>query len=263
MTQLFFPGFFIMTHYNRICPFPLVLIKYRRKNIGKYLLDYAPELNQKFEYIELVGELLTPEIHKEIERLYPEACVVNMYGMQEFNGIMYEQDGLMKSIASNVYIEILNQEGQDCAIEEEGDIVISGLRNSAFPLVRYNTGDRAKFTIKNGKKGYIITSGRSNDMFIYKDKQYDGAIFFNVINEYNNTHNRQITRFQIVFRDDMLIYKVLCNIPVDNKHLAQELRSILVRLYDIDINTTTETIDESHNIILGTNKIKYFINDNS
>lgn len=229
--------------------------------LGMNMQKSAPELTKMFTYIELVGEMLAPDIKAQIAAIFPNATVVNMYGMQEFNSIMYEEAGIMMPLDDNAFIEILDDEGQRCSDGIEGNIVVTGLKNSAFPLVRYKTGDRGVRVINDGVVGYLITSGRSNDELIYNGRRYDGSLFFVVVNEYNNTHDTKISRFQVVYRDGMLNFNISClDNAVDLNNIEHDLEHILSTTYLIQLPVCVSVIRERESVICGKNKVKYFIN---
>lgn len=232
--------------------------------LGLYLIQYAPEIAETFHYIELVGELLTNEAKCSIQKLYPKAEVVSMYGMQEFNGIMYEMNGMLRTIEENVYVEILRDDGTACDDNEEGNIVVTGLKNSVFPLVRYVTGDRGIRRRNSGGFGYEITSGRSNDEFTYQGKRYDGSIFLTVVTEYNKHSEKQIARFQVLYQNDILHFRVFyMNKRKGEEDDRQRLQDILTEIGDVHIPIQLECAESIQEFRLGGNKIKYFINDNN
>ena len=45
----------------------------------------------------------------------------------------------------NAYVEILTPDGMPTMHGEHGDLVVTGLANRAMPLIRYRTGDRARW----------------------------------------------------------------------------------------------------------------------
>lgn len=231
--------------------------------IGKYLLQNAPELLEGFKYIELVGELLSPDIKMQIQELFPHAYIVNMYGMQEFNGIMYEDNNVMKVIEENVFVEILDQFGNECNINEEGDIVVTGLQNSTFPLIRYNTKDRGKRIVSNGIEGYTITVGRSNDQFEWNGILYDGSLFFTIINEYIKCSNVNILQFQVIYYEDTFKFKLLATETLpDEIIIERDLSNIIHHTINIDLPIKVKIVQSVEEFLKCGNKIKYFINNN-
>lgn len=231
--------------------------------IGKYITYNKPELLSGIIYIELVGELLTPDVKTQIQVMFPNAHVVNMYGMQEFNGIMYEEKGIMKVIHDNVYVELVDEFGNDPGIDKEGDIVVTGLYNSTFPLIRYNTKDRGKRVILDGVEGYQLTVGRSNDQFIWNDVTYDGSLFFSVLNEYSKRNDRNVIQFQVIYADDcftVLIFSLNSNI--EEYKIEKELENIIIDLIGVCLPLKVLVVPSMSDFIKNENKIKYFINNN-
>ena len=228
--------------------------------IGDYIRKCDPHLADSFKYIELVGELLLPDILIRIKEYFPNAQVVNMYGMQEFNGVLFEENGRMKPLYDNVYVEIVRDDGVLCNINEEGNVVVTGLKNTAFPLIRYKTGDRGKQVMANGEIYYVLTQGRSNDELVYNGYHIDGAIFFLIINRYNNTHTHTISKFQTVFDGGVLLYKVFSFDQLPPEELiAHDLKNLFESLTNISFKVRVEILS-GENCICETSKIKYFIN---
>jgi len=96
------------------------------------------------------GETLLEKHRQNIERAF--GCkVLNRYGTCEFFHIAGEcnyQEGLHISM-ENVYLEIINSEGEPCQPGELGEVVITSLNNYAFPFLRYKLGDLA--TLSNNQ----------------------------------------------------------------------------------------------------------------
>ena len=205
--------------------------------LGIYIKNNVPKLLQQFRYIELVGELLTDEIKNEIKNLFPQATVISMYGMQEFNGIMYENKNGMEVLHDNVYVEILRDDESPCDYNEEGNIIVTGLKNSVFPLVRYRTEDKGKKITLNGNTFYNITSGKSNDSFLHNGCMYDGSFFFNTINHYNKLGKGFVSRFQVILKDDIFNIKIYSFDKLPNEKLIiNDFRYILKEKQGIEID---------------------------
>jgi phenylacetate-coenzyme A ligase PaaK-like adenylate-forming protein len=228
--------------------------------MGSYLHNYAPDVAQEFSYVELVGELLIPSIEESIKNFFPNASIVNMYGLQEFNGVLYGKSEIMFPVSDEIIIEILNENGGACEDEEEGEIVLTSISNSCFPLIRYNTHDRGKKIHLDSLEGYIITSGRSNDIFVYEKVHYDGSIFFTIIDDYNRSNSEKISKFQAVLEDNTLTFNLFSmDVLPPRQMLEEKLRSIISNYIPIKSDLSVR-VTESKFIKTGSNKIKYFIN---
>jgi phenylacetate-coenzyme A ligase PaaK-like adenylate-forming protein len=87
------------------------------------------------------GETLLPHVKTKIERTF-DCPVINRYGMAEFGFIASQcKDGYLHIDASAHHVEIVSDSGWPIGDDIVGQIVISGIGNSAMPLLRYNTGD--------------------------------------------------------------------------------------------------------------------------
>lgn len=112
------------------------------------LLYYAKQLHLQFpksiRYIEYIGEPLCPYYRKIIEEAIPVPSS-NMYGCVETNGIAYECiEGHFHLLAENVYVEIVDREGNCLPDGEVGYVCVTGLHNTAMPMLRYRLNDRAR-----------------------------------------------------------------------------------------------------------------------
>lgn len=230
--------------------------------MGLFFKEKSPDLLTQFRYIELVGEMIDPTIKSAISGLFSNAQVVSMYGMQEFNCIMYEKDGALEECSENVRVEILNEEGKECGIDEEGDIVVTGLKNKIFPLVRYKTEDRGKKINVGGKIRYEITKGKANDSFTYNDRVYDGSIFFHVVLKYNLEYGSDILRFQVVQREKTLYFK-LCGMKnlLSDFQVAKQIKEILNQEFSVDCDVEVEFVSDFTKFSSGVSKNKYFIRE--
>ena len=93
------------------------------------------------------AEVLLEKHRQNIENVF--SCkVLNRYGTSEFFHIAGEcefQKGLHISM-ENVYLEIINSDGEPCQPGEFGEVVITSLNNFTFPFIRYKLGDLATFS---------------------------------------------------------------------------------------------------------------------
>ena len=137
------------------------------------LSKFVEERNLK---IENVGSIITsagtlyPFMRDSIEKNF-NTKVYNRYGSREVGNIACEEphiNGLV--ITDGVYVEIVDEDGNNCKDGEEGEIVITSLINYAMPLIRYKIGDRG---VLNTKKYHFTilekVSGRNVNMFKKSD----------------------------------------------------------------------------------------------
>jgi phenylacetate-CoA ligase len=97
--------------------------------------------------------------------------VANEYGTAEVGIIAFEcPHGGMHITSENVYVELLRN-GQPVKEGQTGEVVVTGLRNYAMPLIRYKLGDLATRSAKScpcGRGLPLLESiqGRDNDMVV-------------------------------------------------------------------------------------------------
>lgn len=101
------------------------------------------------KHIEYMGEPICGYFRKEIAKMIP-ARTSNMYGCVETNGISNEcVCGHNHLLPDNVYVEIVDKEGNAKANGEKGFVCVTGLHNLAMPMLRYRLNDVA--IIRNGE----------------------------------------------------------------------------------------------------------------
>ncbi len=223
-----------------------------------FLKERNLELPESIVLVELTGEYCSAKLFEWFETTYPNLTWKLMYGMQEFNGIAYGSPNGMKILDKNVYVEILDEYGTTLKPYEEGNIVISGLKNSAFPLIRYKSEDYGYFD----SNGFLhITKARSNDFIRINDSIYDGAIFWNVILEINSKLDIKVFQFQVILQNNILYFKLRVANP-DNlliAHIVTFISNYLSATYCFEFEIDVQFVDEILPI-QDKNKIKYFIN---
>lgn len=165
-----------------------------------------PRINS-LKYIELSGEMLFPELRKELQDAF--GCeIANQYGCNEVNSIAYEcRKGSLHCMSSNVFAEVLI-DGKPAKDGEEGDIYITSLNNHAMPIIRYGIGDRGiKYSNKKcdcGNRSPIIelTTGRSNDWVYCKDEnKVNSYVFVRAIEAINYSMDNVVRQFQVIQND--------------------------------------------------------------
>ncbi len=95
-----------------------------------------------FDAVLTVGEVLTPEI-RELCRAAFGARAIDSYGCQEMGKVAVECEvsGHYHVCASNVLLEVLDDDGRQVPPGESGRIVLTSLYNYAMPFIRYEIGD--------------------------------------------------------------------------------------------------------------------------
>lgn len=114
-----------------------------------------------FEVFESSGESLDPAQRHRIERAL-NCRVVNRYGLAEIGIVAYEKRGVEGEL--DVFDALAWPETRPVADAPGTELVLTGLRNSLMPLIRYATGDLAGLEMQD--HGPVLTGliGRIHDM---------------------------------------------------------------------------------------------------
>nr|MDQ6927853.1 phenylacetate--CoA ligase family protein [Actinomycetota bacterium] len=120
------------------------------------------------------GEALAPETRQECRNAW--GCeLVDMYSTQEIGYIALQcpQTERYHVQSEAVYVEVLDNDGRQCAPGEVGRVVVSVLHNFAMPLLRYELGDFAEVggQCPCGRGLPVLTRvlGRERNMLVLPD----------------------------------------------------------------------------------------------
>jgi phenylacetate-CoA ligase len=117
-----------------------------------------------------------PETRHRIEELWG-ASVYDYYGLSDIFGScagMCEQKNGLHWAEDHIHVEVLDPEsGEPVALGERGEMVLTTLKKSARPMVRFRTGDIVSFTDEPCACGRTSlrmhgVHGRRDDMLIIK-----------------------------------------------------------------------------------------------
>jgi len=148
--------------------FPQVLLAICKKVNREEEVDIDPDL------ILTYGELLTPSMRDYIENTF-HAPIFDHYATTEFGVVAWEcPEGGYHVTEDSVYAEVVDSEGNEISNGEKGKMVLTGLVNTATPLVRYKIGDVVELaddscSCKTSFKRINRIRGREEDIFLNAD----------------------------------------------------------------------------------------------
>ena len=88
-----------------------------------------------------VSEAIAPETRRHLESVY-RAPVQQGYGLNEIGLVAVRCEAERYHVhREHCVVEIVDEEGLPCRAGESGRLVVTGLRNLAMPLLRYDTND--------------------------------------------------------------------------------------------------------------------------
>ncbi|MFH1426214.1 MAG: hypothetical protein ABIG66_02155 [Candidatus Kerfeldbacteria bacterium] len=179
------------------------------------------------------SELIQPRRQEELERTF--GCrAYDVYGSTEFKEIAVQcpcKNGY--HINSDLfYVEMLNN-GKPVAPGEEGDIIVTSLKNRAMPLIRYDIGDRGVLRADECGCGnpfplMDVVLGRCVDYVKAGDRHIAPYTLTNVLQDCCFEH---IAQYQVV-QDDadhitVFIEPNTSYAPVVKSTIREELQKVL------------------------------------
>lgn len=92
-----------------------------------------------------IADQVTPDMRRRITRVF-DAPLHQNYGLNEFGlvAVRCAAGGRYHLHVEHCWHEIVDADGRACRPGEEGRLLLSGFSNPAQPLLRYDTGDRAR-----------------------------------------------------------------------------------------------------------------------
>lgn len=218
----------------------------------RYLYGYVSMIESFARYLQarerdgtrldLQAVITTAEILTEPQRaMIAETFGVpvrNEYGCGEVGPIGYECDrGMLHEMATNLYVELLDASGREACPGEEGEVVVTDLRNRAMPLIRYRLVDRAvrggPCPCGRGLPAIRSVKGREYDFVRTPDgRAFHGEFFMYLVEDLRDA-GFDIGRFKVVqTAPDRLRVQVVTRAPeVGNRiqeRLTEELRDMRV-----------------------------------
>jgi phenylacetate-CoA ligase len=188
--------------------------------------------------------------------------VVNEYGAAEVGIIGFEcADGGIHITSENVYLEVL-RDGGPAEEGEVGEVVVTGLRNHAMPLIRYKLGDLAipsKEYCPCGRELPLIKSieGRDNDIVVTSAGKILHSEIFAYINRNLIKEGYHIREFKIIQNAKDMLRVLVPRDTRDNTLLA--LRQQIKKHIGSDMRILVEHVDEIPRERSG--KVRYFVSE--
>jgi len=164
--------------------YPSVIAEY-----GRFILERREDLRDlSLKAVFVTGEMLLEKDRAVMEKAFL-APVVSEYGCTELGVIAFEcRSGYLHIMESNVYVEVLDDDGEDAG-EEEGSVIVTELNSRFLPFIRYRLGDRGRIlkgecSCGRSLRRLSLEAGRKNDYVVTpEDKKVYSSIFSYVFKE--------------------------------------------------------------------------------
>ncbi|MEW6722395.1 MAG: hypothetical protein AB1324_03970 [Candidatus Micrarchaeota archaeon] len=144
------------------------------------------------------SELLAPSTRRFIEDSF-SATVFNIYGTSEFGIVAWEcpEEHSLHVNSTSCRVEIVDSKGNPKKTGT-GDILITGLRDSAMPLIRYRIGDRGSWGRECGCGRALpvlgTLEGRDDDFIVLPSGRVRSARSINLMDEFTSIRSYQIVQ---------------------------------------------------------------------
>jgi phenylacetate-CoA ligase len=163
---------------------------------------------------------LMPALKRELERRF-ECPVIDAYSMNESRFIAAGSGQGYAIIAHDLFVEILDAEGNPVEPGGRGEVTLSCPRNPFLPLLRYRTGDYAALQISDGAVSLVDFEGRQPVLFINTQGQ--------IINNIEVTYALEpfpLSQFSLHQNGDKSLLLKLRGNQTDEHRIAEALRRL-------------------------------------
>jgi phenylacetate-CoA ligase len=181
---------------------------------------YGP--TQLFDIFESSGELLDENKRRVIEDNL-KCSVIDRYGSAEFGVVAYQRRRTTKELQvldTMFYPESLDDDKGAVKDVLPGELVVTSLKNTMMPLIRYRTGDRAKLTKR--EDGYYIDNlvGRIHDLVEIDGQLYPTHFLQDVLDRVGGVEEFQVATGS---QSDDIILRIVAEQEADCELIEQRI----------------------------------------
>ncbi|MBI9061375.1 MAG: phenylacetate--CoA ligase family protein [Marinilabiliaceae bacterium] len=241
------PFKFIYGYTNSLVVFAKYLIQ-----LDIVLKDVCPTL----KICIVTSELCVDEDQVLLEKAFG-IKIFNEYGASELSVIGFKKGEYWVVSDEVVYLEVLDENDQPVEEGTVGKLVCTLLHNRATPIIRYEIGDLASISEKNGRTYITHLAGRENELAeLPSGRKVPGFTFYYVV--------RSILEQSDFMKEYRIVQlsKSLFEIQVvSEREVSNDVELIIQRSFDKYLESglqvqlkTVESIDRS-----GNGKFKHFI----
>jgi phenylacetate-CoA ligase len=191
--------------------------------------------------------------------------VANEYGTCEAGIIAFEcPKGSLHITSENVYLEVIDNNNFPIKPPSEGKIIVTSLRNSGFPIIRYDLGDIGALSDGTCTCGINLPlleniNGRTSD-FVWTPagKKVHGE-FFSYLNRELLNRGYVLNEFKIVQKktNELIVY-LLENEDL-NKKIIPFISTMIKKHTDASMTVRFETVEKIN--LEKSGKKRYFLNE--
>lgn len=125
-------------------PYYLMTYPSQLSALALYCLEHGIQLPDLYE-VRTIGEMLTQKQINRVKTAWPHVKISDIYSCIEVGNIAHQCPEYHQYHVNleHVYLEIVDERNQACAVGEAGRVLVTSLMNYATPLIRYELGDYA------------------------------------------------------------------------------------------------------------------------
>lgn len=181
----------------------------------KRLIHYKEErFFKRIKYIELNGEYLQEGMRDNFQKYFPNAKIANMYGAMEVGTIALECPcGNMHVLSNNVYVEVMDSIEENPPIRNQ--VLITSLKNTVMPFIRYSIGDRAALLNRKCKCGcnepiiQLIAGRIGQNIILPSGEEIPSYTILFAIERINAEYGSPVIQFKAVQKSNDTVYVYL------------------------------------------------------
>jgi phenylacetate-CoA ligase len=177
---------------------------------------------ESLRHIIATGEPVDKEAISEIEQAF-SAPVVTEYGSVDCGHIAHHwPDGTLRVREDVQFVETVRQDSLS------NGIVVTPLRNFAYPLLRYDLGDTSTAPLHRSEQGFSVLNdvrGRNNDLLLGRDGGVAHSARIDAMFKYQC---KNIRRFQV---HQKICGEVDVFVELHQSHGSHDIREHIVRLF--------------------------------
>lgn len=185
--------------------------------------------------------------------------VINEYGAAELDLIAFEDnEGDFILNEENLFIEILDDQGQPVPPGVEGEVVVTSLYNKAMPFIRYRLGDRVvlKDYKKNGRRVVESVKGRVNDVALLPSGKKSPGLTFYYVSKSLLESSGVIKEFIIKqVNPDEFVFEYVATTPLSAEQ-EQEVQRLMDQYLEPGLRAVFVHVDKIERTAAG--KFKHF-----
>ncbi|HIW62440.1 MAG TPA: AMP-binding protein [Candidatus Stackebrandtia excrementipullorum] len=190
------------------------------------------------------AETMPAQLKWQLERIF-DCPYVDMYGSTEFENMAFQCTHGTRHVSDDTMIlEVVDDAGEPVGPGEVGDIVVTGLRNDAMPLIRYRIGDRGAWSDRPCECGRRFTvlprlEGRTLEAVVTPS----GRRYPVILLDEDLIHIETLFQFQVVQETiDTLTLNIVCA-PGTEEETRVKAQKALVDVFEEPMNVTTKVVD--------------------